>query len=208
VLGRTLAGRRDEAIVATKLWTTNDREAEQQVDRALGYFGGRIDIYQVHNLAAWRTRLGQLERLKGDGVVRAIGVTHYSPRAFGELRQVMRDPRVNAIQIPYNPLERDVETEILPAAADLGLGVIVMRPLGEGRLLSRPVPAAQLLSLAPFGVTTWAQAVLKWILSDARCHVAIPATASVAHMQENAVAGRPPWFGPEERALVARLAGE
>ena len=64
-----------------------------------------------------------------------IGITHYSPHAFREMLQVMADPRVQAIQVPYNPQEREVEKEILPAAADLGLGVLVMRPFGEGSLL-------------------------------------------------------------------------
>jgi aryl-alcohol dehydrogenase-like predicted oxidoreductase len=63
-----------------------------------------------------------------------------------------------------------------------------------------------LAPLRPFGVTTWTQALLKWILSDVRCHVAIPATSSVEHMHDNAAAGAPPWFGDEERAYVARLA--
>jgi aryl-alcohol dehydrogenase-like predicted oxidoreductase len=60
--------------------------------------------------------------------------------------------------------------------------------------------------LRPFGVTTWGQALLKWILSDTRCHVTIPATSRPDRMAENASAGDPPWFGPDERALVARLA--
>jgi diketogulonate reductase-like aldo/keto reductase len=60
--------------------------------------------------------------------------------------------------------------------------------------------------LRPFGVTTWPQALLKWILSDPRCHCAIPATSSPEHMRDNAAAGQPPWFGPEERELVTRLA--
>jgi hypothetical protein len=42
--------------------------------------------------------------------------------------------------------------------------------------------------------------------SDLRCQVAIPATSKPAHMADNAAAGEPPWFGAEERALVARLA--
>ena len=49
---------------------------------------------------------------------------------------------------------------------------------------------------------------IKWILSDARCHVAIPATFALNHLRENAIAGSPPWFGPDERAYVERLAGK
>jgi diketogulonate reductase-like aldo/keto reductase len=85
--------------------------------------------------------------------------------------------------------------------------VVVMRPLAEGRLTRRPPPQSELDPLREFGVTTWAQALLKWGLSDRRCHVAIPATSKQEHMAENAAAGDPPWFGPEERDLVARLAG-
>lgn len=206
VLGLTLEGRRHRAIVATKLWTADDREAEQQIDAALGYFGGRVDVYQVHNLLAAPRRLDQLERLRSRGTVRVLGVTHYSPRAFADLRHIMTDPRIGAIQVPYNPREREVEAEILPAAAELGVGVIIMRPFGEGDLLHRPVPGDALAPLARFGVATWPQALLKWILSDRRCHVAIPATSRPEHMRDNAAAGDPPWFGPEERAYVARLA--
>jgi aryl-alcohol dehydrogenase-like predicted oxidoreductase len=206
VLGRALRGRRAQAVVATKVWTADDREAQMQIDRALGYFGGSVDIYQVHNLVATSKRLAQLERLKGEGAVRIIGVTHYSAHAFPDMLRAMADPRVQAIQVPYNPRERAVEAEILPAAADRGLGVIIMRPFGEGSLLRKQVQADALAPLHPFGVTTWPQALLKWILSDRRCHVAIPATSRVAHMRVNAAAGTPPWFGEEERALVARLA--
>jgi len=206
VLGATLQGRRERAFVATKLWTADDREAERQVAAAFRCFLGRVDVYQVHNLVAWPRRLAELERLRVAGTVGVIGLTHYSRDAFAELRRAMADRRVGAIQIPYNPLERDVESVILPAAADRGLGVIVMRPFGQGRLARRRVPPEALVPLAPFGVASWPQALLKWILSDARCHVVIPATTSPAHMRMNAAAGRAPWFGPEERAYVARLA--
>jgi aryl-alcohol dehydrogenase-like predicted oxidoreductase len=207
VLSATLGGRRDDAIIATKLWATADGEAERQIKRSLRFFGGQVDVYQVHNLAAWPRRLDQLESLRAQGIARVIGVTHYSASAFGELRRAMEDRRVGAVQVPYNPLQRDVEDEILPAAADLGLGVIIMRPLAEGRLTRQQVPAAALEPLRPFGVHTWAQALLKWILSDARCHVAIPATSNPAHMRLNAGAGQGPWFGPEERSYIAGLAG-
>jgi hypothetical protein len=51
------------------------------------------------------------------------------------------------------------------------------------------------------------QALIKWGLSDPRVHVSLAATARPDRLPENAAAGSPPWFGPDERALVLRLAG-
>jgi aryl-alcohol dehydrogenase-like predicted oxidoreductase len=207
VLGRALRGRRDRAIVATKVWASSDREAQNQITASLAYFRRQVDIYQVHNLVAWRARLDQLQRLRDSGVVRAIGVTHYSAGAADDLLRAMKDPRVRAVQIPYNPRERWVESSVLPAAADLALGVIVMRPFGEGALLRMRVSKSALEPLKLFGISSWPQALLKWILSDARCHVAIPATSSPEHLHANAAAGEPPWLGPDERKYIAALAG-
>ena len=86
-------------------------------------------------MLAWRDQLRLLEEMRNAGRVRAIGATHYSPSAFGELRTVMLTGRITAIQVPYNPLERAAERDILPLAAELGLGVVVMRPFAEGTLL-------------------------------------------------------------------------
>jgi aryl-alcohol dehydrogenase-like predicted oxidoreductase len=206
VLGTTLRERRSQALVATKVWATTAAEGRAQIDRALGFFDGTIDLYQIHNLTSWSIHLPLLEQLRDAGKVRVIGATHYSPSAFGELRRVIETGRIAAIQIPYNPLEREVERDILPLAAAHGLGVVVMRPFGEGALMRRPPSAEQLAPLQPFGVTTWAQALLKWVLSDLRCQIAIPATSRPERMAENAAAGEPPWFGADERAFVTRLA--
>jgi aryl-alcohol dehydrogenase-like predicted oxidoreductase len=208
VLGAGLGERRAEALVATKVWTPDDAEAQRQVKNALRWYGGRVDLYQVHNLVAWPKRLSMLEAERDRGTVVAIGATHYSRSAFRELARVMRSGRISAIQVPYNPHERDVEREILPLAEELGLGVVVMRPLGGGGgLVTRPPRDADLEPLRPFGIETWGQALLKWVLSDPRCHVAIPATSKPERVRENAAAGAPPWFDDEVRALVARLAG-
>jgi aryl-alcohol dehydrogenase-like predicted oxidoreductase len=206
VLGLALGGRRDQAIVATKVWTGDHDEAERQVEASLRMAGGRVELFQVHNLIEWPKRLDLLERLKDEGKVDVVGATHWQPSAFGELARVMRSGRVAAVQVPYNPLEREVERDILPLAEDLGIGVVVMRPFGKGALFRRVPDADALAPLRPFGVTTWAQALLKWVLSDTRTHVAIPATSRAGRMSENAAAGDPPWFGPEERALVLELA--
>jgi aryl-alcohol dehydrogenase-like predicted oxidoreductase len=207
VLAEALHGRREDAFVATKLWTRDDAEARHQLDQALKWYGDRVELYQVHNLIGWPERLDLLEGPRETGRVRAIGATHYSPAAFDELEAVMRTGRIDAVQVPYNPRERAVERRILPFAADHGIGVIVMRPFGQGELLRRWPSGDDLRPLAGFGVHTWPQALLKWILSDLRTTVAIPATSRLEHVTENALAGAPPWFGPAERSLVERLAG-
>jgi diketogulonate reductase-like aldo/keto reductase len=205
-LGEALSTRRDESFVATKIWTHSADEGREQARRALRFFGGSIDLYQVHNLVAWRDQLELIEALRDEGLVRWTGATHYSPSAYGELVEVMRTGRVDSVQVPYNPRERAIERQVLPLAADMGIGVVVMRPFGEGGLLWDQPDAHELEPLREFGVETWAQALLKWIFSDQRVTVAIPATSKPERMTENARAGEPPFFGPDERALVERLA--
>jgi aryl-alcohol dehydrogenase-like predicted oxidoreductase len=142
----------------------------------------------------------------GPGLVGLIGATHYSPAAFGELAEVMTTGRIDTIQVPYNRAHREVERTIFPLADDLGLGVLLMRPLGEGQLMRRPPSPAQLAPLRPFGITTWSQALIKWGLSDPRVHVSLTVTSQPGRLAENAAGGSPPWFGPDERAYVLRLA--
>jgi aryl-alcohol dehydrogenase-like predicted oxidoreductase len=191
-LGDALKGRRGEAFIATKIWTPSAEEGRRQAQRALAFYDGFVDLYQVHNLVSWREQLALLEELREAGKVRLIGATHYIASAFGELEEVMRTGRLDAIQIPYNPREREVEKRILPLAEELGLGVLVMRPFAEGALTS--------------GGKATAEQLLKWVLSDPRCTCAIPATANEQHMLENVLAGEPPWLDPDERDYVARLA--
>jgi aryl-alcohol dehydrogenase-like predicted oxidoreductase len=206
-LARALGSQRDQAIVATKIWTPDPAEARRQYADQLEWFGGRVELEQVHNLVAWEDHLPWLEAERGEGRIGRVGVTHYASSAFPELARALRTRRFDAVQLPYNPKERACERELLPLAAELGIPVIVMRPLGAGSLVARRVSAEQLEPLRPFGVETWAQALLKWALSDERVDVVIPATSRPERTAENAAAGSPPWLGPEERALVERLAG-
>src|SRR5688572_33248553 len=63
VLGHALEQQRDRALVATKIWTPSAVEARNQADAALRYYGGVVDLYQVHNLVNWRAQLDLLEEL-------------------------------------------------------------------------------------------------------------------------------------------------
>ena len=119
---------RDRAIVATKVWTSNDGEARRQIERSLSYFADRVELYQVHNLVAVERRLDMLQRLKEEEKVRAVGATHYSRAAFRDLISVMRSDRVDFVQVPYNAAEISATEELLPLAEELGLGVLVVSP--------------------------------------------------------------------------------
>ncbi len=205
VLAGALAGRRDEAVVATKVWARARDIGEQQIEQALDWFE-RVDLFQVHNLLAVDEHLPYLRHLQQGGRVRAVGATHYLPSALPELTALIRDHAVDAVQVPYHPLERSIEAELLPEAHACGVGVIVMMPFGSGRLLERLPREEELAPLAGFGVHTWPQALLKWILSDPRVSAAIPATSRPERMAENAAAGSPPWFGGDQRTYVRQLA--
>jgi diketogulonate reductase-like aldo/keto reductase len=202
-LAAALDGRED-AIVATKIWSSSVEDGRAHFARQLEWFG-RVEVEQVHNLVSWREHLAWLEREQAEGRIDRLGVTHYDASAFGELETALRTGRFQAVQLPLNPLERECEERLLPLAAELGVAVIVMRPLAEGALLRRAPAAEGLEPLRELGVTTWSQALLKWALSDERVDVAIPATRSPEHARENAAAGEPPWLGEDQRRLVERL---
>jgi diketogulonate reductase-like aldo/keto reductase len=206
MLAGALDGQRDQVLIADKIWTPSPEEGAAQLARAAGWYDGRVDLMQIHNLVAWPAHLPMLEAARSRGLVGLIGATHYSAAAFGDLAELMATGRIDTIQVPYNPVQREVDRTILPLADELGLGVLLMRPLGEGQLVRRQPGPAELAPLRPFGVTTWGQALIKWGLSDPRVHVSLAATAHPGRLAENAAAGSPPWFGPEERAYVLRLA--
>ena len=201
-LGKALEQRRNDAVVATKIWTSSIDEGSEQFRRQLSWFG-RVEIEQIHNLVAWRDHLPWIERERDAGSIDMVGVTHYATSAFAELAEALRTRQFDTLQIPLNPHERECERELLPLAAELGVAVIVMRPLGEGSLVRRSPPQSVLDDL---GVESWPEALLKWALADERVDVLIPATRKGEHARANARAGEGPRFGSEERRIVEQFA--
>jgi aryl-alcohol dehydrogenase-like predicted oxidoreductase len=188
-LAKALNGRRDQAIIATKIWTSSPSEGREQANHALRLFG-RVQIYQVHNLVNWPAQLRLLEQLKAEGRVDAVGATHYDPSGFDDLCDLMTTGRLDMVQVPYNPRRREAERRVLPLAAELGLGVLTHSPLRYG-----------VLDRAP------AQAVLKWIASDPRVSCVLTATKTPGRPTENAQAGDPPWFDADQRERLAASMG-
>jgi aryl-alcohol dehydrogenase-like predicted oxidoreductase len=190
VIGLTTDGRRDTFQFATKVWCHGKTQGEAQIADSFRLFKtDYVEVFQIHNLVDWQSHLGTLERLRDQGKIGLIGITHYLTSAYPTMMEIMRSGRIDTIQIPYHVLERTCEKGVLPLAADLGIGVIVMEPLDKGRLVKGLRTAPNLAPLAAYGIQTWGQALLAWVVSDPRITVAIPATTRPARIAENALAG-------------------
>jgi len=193
VTGDTLAatGAIGTPFLATKVWTRGKREGIEQMERSLERMRAtRMDLMQVHNLLDWQTHLPVLREWKQAGKVRYIGVTHYAHSAFGDLERLIRTEALDFVQLPYNLADREAEQRLLPAAADTGTAVLVMRPFAEAGLFravkGKPLPGWA----AEIDCTSWAQLFLKFILGHPAVTCPIPATSNPKHLADNVQAGR------------------
>ena len=197
-------GIRDRLFIATKVWTSGRQRGIDQMTESMRKLRlTQVDLMQVHNLVDVRTHLETLRDWKADGRVRYVGVTHYAAGAHGDVAKVLETEPVDFVQINYAVTEREAERRILPMALERGIAVIANRPFGAGNALGvvrgRPVPPWA----SEVGCTTWAQLMLKFVVSHPAVTCAIPATSSLSHLQDNLQAGSAPM--PDE-ALRQRIA--
>ncbi|MGE0313961.1 MAG: aldo/keto reductase [Lautropia sp.] len=180
-------------FVATKVWTRGRAAGVAQMNESIALLGREaIDLMQVHNLVDWREHLATLRDWKAAGRVRHVGVTHYTASAYDALAEVLRSERLDFVQFDYSVDSREAERTLLPLAADRGTAVLVNRPFGGGGLLrrlgSRPLPPWA----ADAGASSWAQLLLRFVLSHPAVGCVIPGTSRPAHMADNARAGFTP----------------
>jgi diketogulonate reductase-like aldo/keto reductase len=178
---------------ADKVWTSSGGAAQIEASRQLWQVP-RFDLLQVHNLLAWQDHLPLLLSMKAAGRLRYVGITTSEGRRHKEFEQIMRNHRLDFVQLTYNPLDREAEQRLLPLAQERGIAVLANRPFREGALLRQlqrhPLPAWA----REIDCVSWAQVVLKFIVTHPAVTCAIPATSSVAHVRENmaAATGRMP----------------
>lgn len=148
-----------------------------------------MDLMQVHNLVDVKTQLKTLFELKDQGKLRYVGVTHYLPGAYPDIIRVIKSEKIDFVQCCYNIRVRDAEDELLPFARDKGIAVIINRPFEEGQLF-HTVDNKKLPDWAgDYGIGSWAQYFLKYLLSQPAVTCIIPGTSVAAHLFENLQAG-------------------
>jgi diketogulonate reductase-like aldo/keto reductase len=195
VVGYGLAklGRPEALFSAEKVWTSSAEDGPAQIEQSRRFWGvPRFDLVQVHNLVAWEAHLRTLLDMKAAGQIRYVGITTSEGRRHDLFEQIMRDHPLDFVQLTYNVADREAEERLLPLAADRGMAVIVNRPFRQGELTqsleSEPLPEWA----AEIGAASWAQFILKFILSHPAVTVAIPATTRVDHVRENVAAATGP----------------
>ncbi len=171
---------------AEKVWTSDVEGGPEQMAQSRRDWGvDRFDLMQVHNLRAWEGHLKTLRDMKERGEIRHLGITTSHGRRHEELERIMRDHPLDFVQLTYNILDRAAEDRLLPLARDRGIAVIVNRPYRQKGLIRRyrgkPLPDWA----AEIGAGSWAQFLMKFIVSHPAVTCAIPATTRVEHVREN-----------------------
>jgi diketogulonate reductase-like aldo/keto reductase len=197
-------GRPKALFSAEKVWTSSGENGPAQIERSRRFWGvDRFDLLQIHNLLAWEAHLRMLLEMKSAGKLRYVGITTSEGRRHDLFEEVMRSQPLDFVQFTYNIVDREAEERLLPLAADRGMAVIVNRPFQQGALTQRlegePLPEWA----NEIGASTWAQFILKFILSHPAVTVAIPATTRVDHVRENLAAATGP---PPDAAMRERMA--
>ena len=190
VIGEALARLRPAQLFsADKVWIGAGERGSAQAEASRRLWRiPRFDLLQVHNLLAWEAHLPMLLRMKREGRLRYVGITTSEGRRHGDIEKIMASQPIDFVQVSYNPLDREVEGRILPLARERRIGVIVNRPFRQGDL-TQALAGKRLPGWAgEIGCTTWAQALLKFIVAHPAVTCAIPATSQVAHVRENLLA--------------------
>ncbi len=199
-------GRPKALFSAEKVWTSSAEDGLAQIERSRRFWGvERFDLVQVHNLVAWEAHLETLFAMKAEGKIRYVGITTSEGRRHDVFERIMRAYPLDFVQLTYNIIDREAEDRLLPLAAERGIAVIVNRPFRQGELTrnleGEPMPGWA----ADLSAATWAQFILKFILSHKAVTVAIPATTRVDHVRENMAAAVAPLPDAAMRERMAAL---
>jgi diketogulonate reductase-like aldo/keto reductase len=192
VTGELLAAMtaRPKAFLATKVWTSGEDKGVAQMRRSAELLRSDvIDLMQIHNLVDWQTHLKTLRRMKEQGKIRYLGITHYTTGSLPELARIIARERIDFVQLGYSIETRDAEARLLPLCAERGVGVIVNQPFEQGGLFRKARGKTLPPWAADFDCASWAQYFLKYLVGHPAVTCVIPATDKPDHMKDDLLGG-------------------
>jgi len=250
LLRRDLAPFRDELVVSTKagydMWPGpygewgSRKYVLASLDQSLARLGLEyVDIFYSHRVdpeTPLEETMGALDSAVRQGKALYVGISSYSAARTREAAAILRELRTPFVihQPSYSLLNRWIESELLDAVGEIGIGCIAFSPLAQGMLTDKyleGIPggsrAARESSLSPALITeetlakvrglneiasrrgqSLAQLAIAWVLRDPRVTSALVGAASVAHVEANVAALDAPEFSADELAEIDRYATE
>ncbi|MEN4697874.1 aldo/keto reductase [Pantoea agglomerans] len=191
VVGQALLGRRDRALLVSKVypWNAGEVDAIAACERSLRRLQtDYLDLYLLHwrgNIPLEET-LRAMERLQQQGKIRHWGVSNFDTDDMAELWDEEKGEACATNQVLYHLASRGIEFDLLPACQQRGVPVMAYCPLAQaGRLRDSLFTDPQLTQIAQQKGISVAQLLLAWVIRQPGV-IAIPKASSVAHVQENA----------------------
>lgn len=186
---------RPAMFVCTKVAVDNKEQGREQIEGSFRNLRtDRIDLVAVHNLRDISNELATLRELKAAGRIRYVGATTSFDRQYEAFEAMMRREALDSIQIDYALDNRNAAERIIPLARDRGMAVFINLPFGRGSVFratqGKPLPDWA----AEIDCTSWAQVMLKYIVSHEAVTCAIPGMAQARYADDNlkAAQGRMP----------------
>lgn len=183
-------GLSDKLFYATKVWTRGEQEGISQMKESMQKMRRtKMDLMQIHNLVDWKTHIRTLQKWKAQGLIRYIGITHYTTTAHQQLEDIIKTKVVDFAQFNYSIGIRNAEDSLLKTAKDNGVAVIINEPFESGALFSKVKGKALPPWAADYDINSWGQFFLKYILSHPAVNCVIPGTSNPKHAADNMGAG-------------------
>ncbi len=182
---------RKQAFIATKVTAPNGDLAKgiamiEESKRRLRT--DVLDLVQIHSLNGVDVLFPHLFELRKKGQIRYVGITTSQGEQHGQMLELIKSQPLDFIQVDYSLGNRAAANDILPAALEKRLGVLINLPFGgrrDGSLFSR-VSGADLPDWAgELGCRSWGQVFLKYVVSHPAVTAAIPGMTKLAHLEEN-----------------------
>jgi len=193
VVGQALLGRRDKALLVSKVypWNASEVDAIEACERSLRRLQtDYLDLYLLHwrgNIPLEET-LRAMERLQQQGKIRHWGVSNFDTDDMAELWDEPGGNQCVTNQVLYHLASRGIEFDLLPVCQQRCVPVMAYCPLAQaGRLRDALFTDVVLNQIAQQKGISVAQLLLAWVIRQPGV-IAIPKASSVVHVQENAAA--------------------